>query len=113
MEKNKHSEETFYIYILNVLACIAVISMHHNGKVYAFSNTLGWKQALGVEVLAYWAVPVFYMISGATLMNYRERYSTETFLKKRFLKSRSSLCCLERTVHNKEHSPWWIHIEIT
>lgn len=46
MEKNKHSEETFYIYILNVLACIAVISMHHNGKVYAFSNTLGWKQAL-------------------------------------------------------------------
>lgn len=86
MEKNKHSEETFYIYILNVLACIAVISMHHNGKVYAFSNTLGWKQALGVEVLAYWAVPVFYMISGATLMNYRERYSTETFLKRRFLK---------------------------
>ena len=85
-EKDKHNGETFYIYMLNILACIAVISMHHNGKVHVFSNTLGWKQELVVEVVAYWAVPVFYMISGATLMNYRERYSTKVFLKKRFLK---------------------------
>ena len=86
MEKENNKSETFYIYILNILSCFAVICLHHNGAVHSFSNTLGWKQALSVEVLAYWAVPVFYMISGATLMNYRERYSTKIFLKKRFLK---------------------------
>lgn len=34
----------------------------------------------------YWAVPVFMMLSGATLMNYREKYDTKTFFKKRFIK---------------------------
>ena len=36
-----------------------------------------------VEVGFYWAVPIFLMLSGATLMNYREKYSTKTFFSKR------------------------------
>lgn len=39
---------------------------------------------LAIEVLFYWAVPIFFMLTGATLMRYRERYDTKTFLLKRF-----------------------------
>lgn len=40
-----------------------------------------------VETIAYWAVPVFMMLSGATLMDYRKKYDTKTFFKKRLLKT--------------------------
>src|SRR5699024_2326694 len=34
-----------------------------------------------------WAVPVYFMISGATLLDYRDKYLTRVFFKKRFLKT--------------------------
>ena len=76
-----------YFDVLNVLACLSVIGMHCNGLVHNYSDTAAWRQALAVDVLAYWAVPIFIMISGATMMNYRERYSTGTFMKRRFMKT--------------------------
>lgn len=72
---------------LNVLACLSVIAMHCNGAVHVFADTYVWRQSLLVDVLAYWAVPVFIMLSGATLMRYRERYTTKEFLRRRFLKT--------------------------
>lgn len=36
-------------------------------------------QSLAVEVICYWAVPIFFMLTGATLMNYRSKYDTKTF----------------------------------
>ena len=77
-------KRVLYFDVLNILACIAVISLHHNGVVHTYSNSWTWKTALIVETGAYWAVPVFLMLSGATLMNYRENYDTVTFFKKRF-----------------------------
>ena len=38
------------------------------------------------EVAFYWAVPIFLMLSGATLLNYREKYSTKIFFRKRLLR---------------------------
>lgn len=86
-ENTSKCERILYYDILNILACIAVISLHHNGIVHTYSNTLRWKLALVVEVMAYWAVPVFLMLSGATLMDYRKHYDTKTFLKKRVLRT--------------------------
>lgn len=76
-----------YFDVLNVLAALSVIFLHCNGIVHTYSNTLAWKQALGIEVICYWAVPVFLMLSGANLMNYREKYSTKTFFQKRFMRT--------------------------
>lgn len=73
-----------YLDMLNIVACFCVISMHCNGIVHTYSNTIPWKQSMFVETVAYWAVPVFFMMSGATLMNYRDRYNTKTYLTKRF-----------------------------
>lgn len=79
--------KVLYYDILNILACLAVITLHHNNTVWTFKDTLSWKAALGAECFFYWAVPVFFMLSGATLLNYREKYSTGEFFKKRFIRT--------------------------
>lgn len=76
-----------YFDVLNVLACFGVVAMHVNGLTHSFRYSLRWVQALSVDCLFYWAVPVFFMLSGATLLGYRSRYSTRDFLKKRFLRT--------------------------
>ncbi len=76
-----------YYDVLNILATLGVIFLHCNGKAHVYSNTFGWYQALAVEVLVYWPVPIFFMLSGATLMGYRERYTTKEFFKKRFVRT--------------------------
>lgn len=87
MEKDKNMKQrVFYFDVLNILAIIAVISLHMNGIVHVDPNIRAWNTSLIVECIMYWAVPVFMMISGATLMNYREKYNTKTFFKKRFVK---------------------------
>ncbi|MDD3252713.1 MAG: acyltransferase [Lachnospiraceae bacterium] len=79
-----NKERILYYDIMNVMACIAVIALHHNGLVHSFTDTAAWKQSLWVECGAYWAVPIFLMLSGATLLDYRKKYSTKTFFFKRF-----------------------------
>ena len=76
-----------YIDILNIIACICVVAMHCNGIVHMFSNSRAWKTSLLVETLAYWAVPVFFMITGATLLDYTKKYSTRKYMKKRVEKT--------------------------
>ena len=73
-----------YFDALNVVACFGVVAMHFNGLTHAYSLSWDWRQAFFVDCLFYWAVPVFFMLSGATLIGYREKYSTKTFLLRRF-----------------------------
>lgn len=80
-------KRVLYFDILNIAACLAVVSLHHNGIVHSFSNSIAWKTALIVEVVAYWAVPIFLMLTGATLMNYRQKYDTPTFFRKRLARA--------------------------
>ena len=85
MKKIKN-ERIIYLDVLNILAILAVISMHMNGIVHINPNIRAWNTSLIIDCIMYWAVPVFMMISGATLMNYREKYDTKTFFKKRATK---------------------------
>lgn len=75
-----------YFDILNIIACLAVVFLHCNAGVHGFSNTRLWKECLIIEVICYFAVPIFIMISGATLLKYRERYTTKQFFLKRVVK---------------------------
>lgn len=81
-----NEKRILYYDILNIAACIAVITLHHNGLVHTFSETQLWRECLLAEVCFFWAVPVFLMLSGATLMDYRKKYSTKTFFKKRLMR---------------------------
>lgn len=76
-------KRTAYFDALNVVACFGVISMHANGLTHSFSPTPSWLQAFFVDCVFYWAVPVFFMLTGATLLDYRKRYETGEFLKRR------------------------------
>lgn len=79
----KSRDRILYFDLLNILACFCVIALHCNGIVHSFSNTIEWYSALVVECICYWAVPVFLMLSGATLVHYRDRYSTKCYIVKR------------------------------
>jgi surface polysaccharide O-acyltransferase-like enzyme len=72
-----------WIAVANVCACLGVIILHCNGVFWTFPSGRLWYTSNFLETFFYWPVPVFFMISGATLMNYRDRYSTMTFFKKR------------------------------
>lgn len=75
-------KRVIYFDVLNILAIIAVVAMHMNGIVHLNPNIRAWNTSLVVDCIMYWAVSVFMMLSGATLMNYREKYDTKTFFKK-------------------------------
>lgn len=83
----KTQERVIYYDFLNIGACFCVVAMHCNWIVHRFENTIAWKQSLLVDVIAYWAVPVFFMLSGATLLEYRKKYSTKIFFEKRIVKT--------------------------
>lgn len=85
MEKKK----TRYLYldVMNILACIAVVTAHHNNQLHTFEDSWRWTFSLGVECLVYWAVPVFLMISGATLMGFHQRCSLKTYFTRRFTRT--------------------------
>lgn len=76
---------TKYITVLSVIACIFVIMLH--SYTLGFEETSDWVLERIFRGIAYCAVPIFFMISGATLIDYRERYDTKTFFKKRLLKT--------------------------
>ena len=80
-------EKTAYLTLLSVCSMIAVVILHANVCFWSFSTEMYWVSANVIESVFYFAVPIFFMISGATLLDYRERYDTRTFLKKRALKT--------------------------
>lgn len=75
-----------WISMAQVSACFAVVMLHCNGVFWQFPTGRLWYTSNFIECFFYWAVPVFFMISGATLLDYQDRYSTSTFLKKRLLR---------------------------
>lgn len=81
MTAKKH---VLYFDLLNIVACICVVALHCNQMVHTWMPGKNWAAGLIIEVICYWAVPVFFMLTGATLMRYRDRYDTKTFLTKRF-----------------------------
>ena len=85
MENNK--KYILYFDLLNIFACFAVVALHVNGAVHTFAKTRNWVSCMFIEALFYFAVPVFFMLTGATLTNYRKRYDTGAFFKKRIFKT--------------------------
>ena len=83
MKTSNTINRTVYFDVLNIIAILAVIALHCNGIVHGNPNIRAWNSSLLIECICYFAVPIFCMLSGATLMNYRKKYDTRTFLKKR------------------------------
>lgn len=87
MKDSTKATKKSYISVLSVLASFAVVVLHVNGVFWNFSRERYWVTANVIESVMYFAVPVFFMITGVTLMNYNKRYSTKDFFKKRFVRT--------------------------
>ena len=82
----KENKRLVYLDILNIIACISVVFLHCNWEVHYYSNNTSWYISMFVETVCYFAVPVFLMITGANLLEYRKRYDDKVYFKKRFFK---------------------------
>lgn len=76
-----------YISFINVIAAVMVVMMHANSSFWTYSTKGYWAVTNVIESVGFCAVPLFFMLSGATLIDYQKRYSTKEFFKKRFFKS--------------------------
>ena len=85
--QSNESSNLFYITVLNVLSALAVVGMHTNGCFWQFSRERWWFTANIMESVFYFAVPVFFMITGATLLDYTKRCDTKTFFIRRLKKT--------------------------
>ena len=87
-KRNGNMEKKYNINfdILTILACLMVVFFHCNMLFYDYSDTLSWKTSVIERCIVYSAIPIFFMLTGAKLMEYRKRYSTKEFAKKRLLR---------------------------
>ena len=79
----KDSSLTF----IQIVSAIAVIFLHVNNCFWSFSTDWYWMSANIIECVFYFAVPVFFMITGITLLDYQDRYSTKIYFQKRIEKT--------------------------
>lgn len=84
MNRNNRIE---YISLASVLSAIAVIYLHANGCFWTFSTSRYWFTANILESVFYFAVPIFFMISGAMLIDFDKRYSLKEYFQKRIYKT--------------------------
>lgn len=80
---NSNKPNYFYISVLTVFSSLAVVFLHCNGVFWKGPSENTWLTANIIETLFYFVVPVFFMISGCTLIDYKKRYSTKDFFIKR------------------------------
>ena len=79
---------TDYLTFISVIAAISVLLLHTNGCFWWFDPKASyWKSANIIECIFYFAVPLFFMSSGITLMDFYERYSLKDFYIKRVRKT--------------------------
>jgi surface polysaccharide O-acyltransferase-like enzyme len=81
-------ERKNYITFISVASAIAVLTLHTNGCFWQFSATEDyWKSANIIESVFYFAVPLFFMVSGITLMDFYDRYTLREYFAKRIKKT--------------------------
>lgn len=81
MEQNSRF---FNISLAGVVSAIAVVILHTNGVFWQFSAVEQyWFTANIIESVCYFAVPVFFMITGATLLSFYRRYGLREYFRKR------------------------------
>lgn len=87
MNLNSNNKEIKYISLLSVLSAFAVVILHCAIFRYSAANpSKYWFISNLIMCLFFPAVPIFYMISGANLIDYKNRYDTKIFFKKRLNK---------------------------
>lgn len=73
-----------YVNVASVVSAIAVVFLHTNAVFWHFDrDAFYWASANVIESVCYFAVPIFFMISGATLLDFNKRYGLRTYFFRR------------------------------
>ncbi len=83
---NKRPKILYFSY-LTLLSCYLIVIGHCNAFFWTRPTGIRWIYSLTIESVCNFPIGMFFMISGATLMDYRQRYSTLEYLKRRFIKT--------------------------
>ena len=78
-----------YIAIAKIISAFSVVILHTNGKFWYFDYNIYkqyWISANAIESIFYFAVPVFILCVGATLLDFNEKYGLKEYYYKRFVK---------------------------
>ena len=82
------SRKNSYISCLTFLATVAVVLWHINDGVYSVANSMSWYLTVVIDAAVHFSVPVFFMITGANLIDFRERGdSLRVYARKRIRKT--------------------------
>ncbi len=89
MKDNQSSpvQPRIYIDFLAIVSAFAVVMLHANGVFWSHPAGRLWITSNCIEAMFYFAVPIFFMISGATLMDYRDKYSTKEYFIRRAIRA--------------------------
>lgn len=79
----KKAPKKDYITLLTVISAFAVLMLHSNRCFNTFSLDRYWFTSNIVCAIFYPAVPIFFMITGANLLDYQDKYSTKEYFKRR------------------------------
>lgn len=80
-------KERTWMYLLNIIACLAVVVLHCcTPAFFSYAGGIRWDISNVLQQVFKFAVPCFFMMSGANLLDYQKRYSTKEFYKKRLLR---------------------------
>lgn len=81
-------QSTDYITFIVVVSAFAVLTLHTNNCFWWYRGEEDyWFSANIIECVFYFAVPLFFMVSGITLMDFFDRYSMKRFFFNRFKKT--------------------------
>lgn len=111
MSQSSPRHKVLYYSALNVAACLAVVFLHVNGCFWEGPATPGWFSSNIIETFFYWAVPIFFMLTGATLMDYRQRMDSRAYAKRRIRRTVVpyvvwSLIATVWVIHKGEATGW-------
>lgn len=78
-----------YISLVKIICVYSVVILHTNGSFWAFEAQKAnkyWISANAIESIFYFAVPMFVLCIGATLLDFTEKYGLIKYWYRRFIK---------------------------
>ena len=76
-----------WVDVATALSCVSVVFLHTNFIFWKYPCNDAWFSSNLIESIFYFAVPVFFMISGYTLFGFSERYDLGRFGLRRFMRT--------------------------
>lgn len=89
MASTPHQRPIFYLDLLRCMAVVAVIAIHVAEPrlgLYDQLSSIEWLAGVATNSISRWAVPIFFMISGALLLSDLRPFHTRYFLQRRLAK---------------------------